>query len=691
MITEQTNHGPLRFRSDKPVSNPGERPEMSYRSLVLRVNADGVPSTLDMEGRSVEVIGASENPVNEFDYDRWEYVPTVLMMSGCQLPSSGQMPLLDTHSRYSTASVIGSYRGMRTEGDLLVGRAVYSSVPEAEGPWTKTAEGHLTDYSVGRRDISSVYVPADQTEIVEGKTFTGPVRVVTKWIPKEMSVCPIGADETAKARAVAPPQKTPEKENTMDEKLRKYLERRGLPTTATEQEAYRFLDELDQRAETRPAAVATPAPTRSEDEIRAEAIRIENTRTMEITALCDQHNVAPEKRAEYLKPEVTVEQVRKEILELVVERSQGTTPGFVPGIQTGADEKDKFRAAAEGGLMLRAGRKVTDDEMKLGARDLAGFSLREMARECLRISGQATSGNILDMVGRALTTSDFPLLLSNVANKSLLEGWETQEETWQTWVAEGSVSDFKTNTAVRPGETGDLDEIREDDEYQYGDRTEQQEQYRIATYGKLFAISRQTIINDDLGALTDIPMQHGQAASRKVGDVVYAVPIGNSAMGDGVALFHASHGNLMTGAALSVTSLGAAELAMGLQKDIGGKRRLNIMPKFFIAPLTLKTSAETFFRTTLIGTQAEPNVENIFSGAYFTRVYEPRLDDASTKAWYLAAAKGQTVKVFFLNGNKTPYMETKQGWSKDGVEMKVRIDVGAKAMAWKGLVKNPGP
>lgn len=521
-----------RHRNDQ--SQAGEKPELHYRALALRVNADGTPSTLDKANRSVEVIGASEKPVTEFDYDRYEYVPTVLLMSGCQIPSSGQMPLLDTHSRYSTASVIGSYRNMKIEGDLLVGRAVYSSVPEAEGPWIKTEEGHLTDYSVGRRDLASTYIPDGQTQTIGGKSFTGPVRVVTSWIPKEMSVCPIGADDTAKARAAAPPQTTPEKEKKMDEKLRKYLERRGLPVTATEDEAYRFLDQLDARTENTTAVVAPVQP--SADETRAAAEKEVAARMTEIVALCDRHDIPVEKRNEYLKPGVIVETVRKEILDGMVERAGKVNPGF-KAIVVGADERDKFRSAAEAGLLLRANRKITDDQMKLGARDLAGFSLREVARESLRVAGQSTGGDVMDMVGRALTTSDFPMVLANVANKSMLEGWETQEETWPMWVAEGSVSDFKINTAVRPGEADDLEEIGEDDEYTYGNRAEQQEQYKIATFGRLFGISRQTVINDDLSALTDTPFQQGEAATRKVGDVVYAVLVANSAMGDGTALF----------------------------------------------------------------------------------------------------------------------------------------------------------
>ena len=165
----------------------------------------------------------------------------------------------------------------------------------------------------------------------------------------------------------------------------------------------------------------------------------------------------------------------------------------------------------------------------------------------------------------------------------------------------------------------------------------------------------------------------------------------NSAMGDGTALFHANHGNLGTGAVISETTAAEAIKLMGLQKDLKGKRRLNISPQFFIAPKSVEGNAEIFFNSgQFAGDNKAATRSNPYAGTKFTRVYEARLDDNSTTAWYMAARKGKTVKVFFLNGQKAPYMETKQGWSVDGVEFKVRIDAGAKAMDWKGLVKNAG-
>jgi hypothetical protein len=661
--------------------------ELSYRALSIPVTPTGAPASLDLPSRSVEAIGATEAPVMERDYDTWELYPTVLLMSGCQIPPSGQLPLLDTHSRYETASVIGSYRGCRIEGDQLLGRAYFSSAPEAESPWIKTKEGHLTDYSVARKDLEAVIIPANQSGIVDGRSFQGPARIVTKWIPREMSVCPIGADENAKARSATPPEKQ-QKENNMDKALRIFLESRGLPTGATEEEALRFAETLTVRGETLPA-------TPNLDTVRADAARAENTRMTEIDAMCVRFEVPADKKATLIKPEVTVDAARKAIMDLVIERSATNQPGFRTATQTdqarsiemGVDERDKFRSAATDSIIIRTGK--TPEKAAPGAQDLVGYSLRELAREALRMSGQSQHGDPLSMVGRALTTSDFPLILANIANKSLFSGYEASAETWQQWCGVGSVSDFKTNTVVRAGETSDLDQIREDDEYKYGSRTEAQEQFAIATYGKLFAISRQAIINDDLGALTDIPAAHGEAAGRKIGDLAYAVLTANAAMGDGTALFHANHGNLGTSGVIGATTFAEAFRLMLLQKDIGGKRRLNIKPQFLLIPPSLSYAAETFIKTALIGTQAAPNQPNIYAGTV-NIISEARLYDDSATSWYLAGQKGKTVNLYFLNGNQAPYMETKQGWDVDGVEYKVRIDAGAKAIDWKSLLKNAG-
>lgn len=219
------------------------------------------PQTLDEKTRSVEVVIATEEPVEVWDWTRWEPVREVLLMSALERPGE-QVPLLDTHNRYSTSNVLGSVREIQVRGDRLVGRAYFSETQEAATAFLKVREGHLTDLSVGYRVTASVWVEEGTTAEVEGRKFEGPLRVVTGWKLREVSLCPLGADEKAKIRDGRAGR--PAKEEIMDPKLRKFLETRGLPAEAGDEEAWRFLESLEvRRAEPKPPPPAPrPSPNR---------------------------------------------------------------------------------------------------------------------------------------------------------------------------------------------------------------------------------------------------------------------------------------------------------------------------------------------------------------------------------------------------------------------------------------------
>jgi hypothetical protein len=670
---------------------------LSVQTRALSLRRDNAPATIDLDSRSVEVVCATENPVRVMDWETWQPIDEILLMSGCRIPENGQVVLLDSHSRYSTESVYGSCRELRVAGAQLLGRAHFADDQAVEPTWAKTRDGHITDFSVGYSIDEFQTLRENETAIVGGRTYSGPLRLVTRWTVKELSVCPIGADDQAKARALATPgaqaapapghhpplagQPAPtKKEDAMDQRLRAFLESRGLPQTATEDQAWEHFRALE--TTTNQQAPDVDASVRA-------ALEAERGRTAEITAMGNRFNCG-ELCAEMIREGLTIDAARAKVLDHVA-----ATPAAAPAfrVEVGTDARDKFRSAAEDGLLLRAGIAVATPAP--GALDLRGYSLRELARHSLRVAGLSDGGSAMEMVGRAMTTGDLPNILANVANKSLFTGYETAGETWQEWCDVGSVSDFKTNSLMSASETSDLDQITEEQPYRYGEMTDAKEQFSIATYGKLFALSRQTIINDDLGALTDVPAKHGQAAARKVGDIAYAVLTANANMRDGVALFHSNHGNLGTNGVPSDVTIAEAIKLAKLQKDLGGKRRLNIRLEYFIAPATIEGAAEIFFNSGLFSGGAANTTAvgstrvNPYAGSRFTRVYDARLDDTSTSVWYMAGPKGQTVKVFFLGGQQTPYLETKQGWSVDGVEFKVRIDAGAKAVDWKALVKNP--
>jgi hypothetical protein len=679
---------------EKKAKKKQEVPAMNYRSAPFSVRAEG-PSTLDEATRSVEVVLSTENPARVYDWERG-VINEILLMSGAQIPESRQLVMLDTHSRYETANIIGSAREIRIEGNQMVGRAQYSSAPEAEGPWIKTKEGHLTDYSVGYRVDEAVWIPDGQTSTIDGRTFTGPVQVATKWTPRELSAVPIGADSSAKARSEISDNQNKNKEEitTMDPKLRKFLERSGLPVTATEAEANAFMERE-----------ADP-PKKEEvdlDKIRSEATGKERDRIREIDALLTKYDCQDLARDLIVgqpgKEPPTLADAQRAVMDKLQEKSKN--PGF-RGVEMGADERDKFRAVADDALMLRAGMEVKNPAP--GAQDLRGYTMVEMARECLRVAGINHRGGSKEMVGRALTSSDFPNILANLATKSMQAAWEAASETWQVWCGIGSVSDFKTYYDNALSEHDDLEEVPDSGEIKYGSFTEKlPETYKAASYAKKFRITRVMIINDDMGALTAMPARRAEAAARKVGDVAYAVIIANSAMGDGKTIFEATyHGNdAVSGfmAAPGIVNIGEGIRAMGVQKDIAGKRRLNIRPQFFLAPKALEGVSEVFFKSEKFSDHSTVATDssfasqrtNPYSGDYFTRVYEPRLDDDDPAQWYLMGPKGKTVKVVFLNGVQAPTMEMRQpGFTIEGFEYMVAIDVGAYATDYRAMYRNEG-
>lgn len=672
------------------------------RSLSLRLDPGGRPSTIDDQARSVSVVCATEQPVQVLDWERWEMVDEVLLMSGAVVPETRQVPLLDSHMRGSTASVFGSVRELTVSGAELIGRAYFAADPGVESTWGKVRDGHITDFSVGYRieTDGAVWVPAGQSAVIEGRTFAGPVRVVTRWRVKELSVCPIGADDKAKARAAAieplaglipEPQR---KETAMDKRLRAFLERRGLATDATEEQAWEFLSRMEAEEQEGAGTGGQAAAGQRQEQQPAPdmnaAIAAERARVAEITALGRRFD-CPDLVTALVADGKSVDEARAAVLEAVDTRRRDQPPpevGFRVA-SVGVDEREKFRDAAVHAICLRGAVPVASPAP--GSGELAGFSMRELARHALMLSGQPMNGGPMEMLGRALTSTDLPVILGNAANTSLFAGFAAAEETWSTWCGTGSAPDFKEQTLAMLSEGDDLDEISESQPYRYGAVSDAKETYRVVTYGKLFAITRQAMINDEIGALTAIPMARGMDAARKVGDLPYAVLTANSAMRDNVALFHAGHGNLGTAGAPSSDTIAQAIKLMKLQKDIGGKRRINIRAQFFIAPVTLEGAAEVFFNSTqFAGTSEAATRVNPYAGTRFTRVYEPRLDDSSATAYYLAGPQGQTVTVFFLGGQQTPYLETKTGWTVDGIEYKVRIDAGAKAVDWRGMVKNAG-
>ncbi|MCO3300610.1 Clp protease ClpP [Pseudomonas aeruginosa] len=466
---------------------------------------------------------------------------------------------------------------------------------------------------------------------------------------------------------------------------------------------------MQPRASTPAAAAPTPSPAAptsqpapaapDEAAVRAQINAAENTRREGIRAVFQPFAASHGEMLNdvLLDSSVTIEQAQAKLLASL---ASGATPSAGPSGSQGANSHvyagngnlvgDSVRAS----VLARAGLEEQQSDNRYNF-----MSLRELARASLVDRGVGVASySPMQMVGLAFThtTSDFGTILIDVANRSMLAGWDEAEETFQLWTKKGMLSDFKTVHRVGLGEFPSLRQVREGAEYKYVTVGSRSQPIALATYGEIFSITRQAIINDDMNLLTDIPRKMGMAAKATIGDLVYAILTGNPVLSDGKALFHADHKNLQTGAssALSLESLSKAKTQMATQKTEveGGKpRTLNIRPAFVLTPVALEDKAKQIIRSASVpGAESNSGIENPIRN-FAEVIGEPRLDDNSATAYYLAARQGSdTIEVAYLDGNELPYMEQQQGFTVDGAATKVRIDAGVGPLDFRGLQKSNG-
>ena len=407
-------------------------------------------------------------------------------------------------------------------------------------------------------------------------------------------------------------------------------------------------------------------------------IAAERSRVAEVSAMCRSFDLDPQ---EYIASGKSADEVRRIVLEKAMEKNQPTR------ISVGVEDIEKFRSAAVDGMALRAG--VTIEKPAEGATDFRGMSMLRLAQDCIeRQSGKDMRYADNDtLIREALTgTGAFPGILSNVANKSMAQAYQTAPTTFQFWTAKGSNTDFKDATRYRLSEADELEKINETGEFKDSKITEASAKTSIATYGRSFGINRQAIINDDMGALNRIPALYGAAARRMINRLVYKIFPDNPTI-EGYALFHANHKNLGSGA-LSVASLGAAKAAMAKQTNIGGKEALNIQPAYLIVPVDLETTAAQ-----LISSVVDPSKNNATPNPFANKlsvVADPTLADAAP--WYLAAAPGMcpSVEVTYLNGVDQPTMESTVLFNTLGIKWRIYLDFGVNLIDFRGLFKSTG-
>jgi ATP-dependent Clp endopeptidase proteolytic subunit ClpP len=288
------------------------------------------------------------------------------------------------------------------------------------------------------------------------------------------------------------------------------------------------------------------------------------------------------------------------------------------------------------------------------------------------------------------TTSDFPILLQDAGNRVLLDGYQAAQSAFKALARRRNAVDFRALSSVRLSDPSPLEEVPESGEITHSTRTEEGESFALKTFAKLFAISRQALINDDLGAFADTLRAFGRSAAETEARLLAGLFTANGGNGvklsDGVNLFDASRGNkASTGAALNIESLGAARAAMRLTKGPDGDTVLGLAPAFLVVGPELETQAEQILAEI---NAAKASDANPFAGK-LELLIEPRIND---KSWRLFAstATAPILSIAYLNGNEGPILEAKDGWNVLGTEFRAILDFGCGVTDWRGAYLNPG-
>ncbi|MEI6267583.1 MAG: HK97 family phage prohead protease [Methylococcaceae bacterium] len=345
---------------------------------------------------------------------------------------------------------------------------------------------------------------------------------------------------------------------------------------------------------------------------------------------------------------------------------------------------EDIKSAMLDGLLMRSG--ITVDKPHPAARDFKNTSIIEISKILLRDRGDnfyndSPSG----ILKRAMSNSDLPDLLSGLANKSMIAGFMEAQTTHGEWCSFREVSDFKLQNRLALSSFESLLHTPELSEVKYSFLNDLKESYKIETYQRAISFSRQMLLNDDLQSLTDMPFRMGAAATRKESDLVYSILTESHLMGDGFELFADTRGNHIDNV-LAEPGLAAAVAILRKAKDIGGFGYLGLKPRWLIVGVDQELTA-----LELLAKLNNPTANAVaIPGSDFAKIsliVEPRIE--SSTAWYLLAAGVETVEVGHLDVNGISF-ETDQSFNTDSLNMKVRLDCGAKALSPLGMVKSTG-
>jgi len=613
----------------------------------------------------------------------------VVDLAGLDVPNQSVPIRLDHKSNQGV--------GHTTRIEAHDGQLIAEGLISRETSWARDvarsgSNGFPWRASIGGPVLEAEFVPQGQAVEVNGQTFEGPLHVVRRMTLKEISFVDSGADGGAKAVVAAQakendsmPKTTPVKDDAKAKDDAKDAEGGEVTKTPEKLEASANAPRLD----------TDDALTALRTDLRKTAAE-ETRRIAEIRKICS---------GEYAEIEAQAIDEGWDLTRCELEVLRASRPSAPAAhVQASAPTPQVFEAVALSASGISpAVLETTYSEQALEAADrLRGVGIQEFCELACGVRLPRFRRDATGWLQAAFSTTSLPGILSNIANKTLLEGYNYIEDAWRRICKLATVNDFKEHSRYRMTGSFKFEQVGPDGELKHGRVGEQKFGQKADTHGIMFALTRQMIIDDDLGALTDIPRQIGMGAAEAIADAVWGLLLSNPTQPDGKAFFHADHKNYLAGAdtTLDVDGLTKAEVAFGERTKPSG-RPLGVPARLLLVPTALKVPAELLMvsinlnETTATGKpkpQANPHVGkfDVVSSVYLSNAAFP---GNSSKAWYLWADPNRlpTLEVAFLGGVDRPTVERADAdFNTLGIQFRGYIDFGVREQDHRGALKMKG-
>ena len=618
--------------------------------------------------------------------------PVVVDMTGLAVPES--VPLLANHENH-TLGRVGVVVPRAVEGKLEISGEIVGEGALAEAIIAQGKAGADWQLSIGA-EVEAAELVQEGKRMVNGIEHDAPFYHVTKSTLREVSVVAVGADRSTHMKVTA----------KLELKGNSIMEPKDTHKTATPPAVEAAAQPVNPAAAEPAATIEAAAPATPVDvkAVAAEAVKVERERVAMIKAICNGEFADIEAQA--IADGWDKNQVNEAVLA-AFRKKQPTTDVNI----TIKKENSMTAKHLEAALSLRAGidgdslvKSLGEETVEAAAKDM-DMPLRAVLCECMRLEGMSVPRSFdNDAIKAAFSTVSLPGILSNVANKKLLQSYQAQPIIATKLCTTGDLTDFKENQRFRLTDVGDLKPVGADGEIKDSALTEESAKNQLDTYAKKFCLTRKMIINDDLGAFLKVPTAMGNRAARLVDQLFFKRLMANPTCVDGKPLFGRDHKNLLSGAnsALSADSLKKAIQMFIDQTDADGQP-ISVEPSILLVPTALKHLAIELTRgaTLLMSGGADPTVRpainvladenlSIVSSPYLGNKNYPNFSDAS---WYLFGKPGtvDTFEIGYLKGKRTPTVERGDlDFNVLGVWFRVYFDIGIREQDHRGMLKATG-